>query len=146
MQGDPQVIQHLQAQLRNELTATNQYFLHYRILKHWGFDKLAKKEYEESIGRRLMGFERCVGDDLLDRPRHGRIRLLGRWVHFPLKAADLALHGRAAYVDLEESVEAGGLPGLLCGLRVVAHGTAVWQTQATRAFTAGMEGRNYVVK
>lgn len=50
MQGDPQVIQHLQQQLRNELTATNQYFLHYRILKHWGFDRLAKKEYEESIG------------------------------------------------------------------------------------------------
>jgi bacterioferritin len=50
MQGDPQVIQSLQAQLKNELTATNQYFLHYRILKHWGFDKLAKKEYEESIG------------------------------------------------------------------------------------------------
>jgi bacterioferritin len=50
MQGDPQVIHHLQAQLKNELTATNQYFLHYRILKHWGFDKLAKKEYEESIG------------------------------------------------------------------------------------------------
>ncbi|MES2939876.1 MAG: bacterioferritin [Pseudomonadota bacterium] len=50
MQGDPQVIQHLQIQLKNELTATNQYFLHYRILKHWGFDKLAKKEYEESIG------------------------------------------------------------------------------------------------
>ena len=50
MQGDPQVIQHLQGQLRNELTAVNQYFLHYRILKHWGFDKLAKKEYEESIG------------------------------------------------------------------------------------------------
>ncbi|HMA09415.1 MAG TPA: bacterioferritin, partial [Ramlibacter sp.] len=50
MQGDPQVIQHLQAQLRNELTATNQYFLHYRILKHWGFEKLARKEHEESIG------------------------------------------------------------------------------------------------
>jgi bacterioferritin len=50
MQGDPLVIQHLQAQLRNELTATNQYFLHYRILKHWGLDKLAKKEDEESIG------------------------------------------------------------------------------------------------
>ena len=50
MQGDPQVIQHLQAQLKNELTATNQYFLHYRILKHWGFERLAKKEYEESIG------------------------------------------------------------------------------------------------
>jgi len=50
MQGDQQVIQHLQIQLRNELTATNQYFLHYRVLKHWGLDKLAKKEYEESIG------------------------------------------------------------------------------------------------
>jgi bacterioferritin len=50
MQGDPTIIQHLQNQLRNELTATNQYFLHYRILKHWGFGKLARKEYEESIG------------------------------------------------------------------------------------------------
>jgi len=50
MQGDAQVIGHLQAQLKNELTAINQYFLHYRMLKHWGFDRLAKKEYEESIG------------------------------------------------------------------------------------------------
>jgi len=50
MKGDAQVIAHLNAQLKNELTATNQYFLHYRLLKHWGFDKLAKKEYEESIG------------------------------------------------------------------------------------------------
>jgi bacterioferritin len=50
MKGDPKVIDFLNAQLKNELTATNQYFLHYRMLKHWGFDKLAKKEYEESIG------------------------------------------------------------------------------------------------
>ena len=50
MKSDPQVIVHLNAQLKNELTATNQYFLHYRLLKHWGLDKLAKKEYEESIG------------------------------------------------------------------------------------------------
>jgi bacterioferritin len=61
MQGDPQVIQHLQAQLRNELTAINQYFLHYRILKHWGFGKLAKKEYEESMG------EMKHADRLMDR-------------------------------------------------------------------------------
>ena len=32
-----------------------------------------------------------LGDDLLDRPRHGRIRLRGRWIHFPLKPLDLAL-------------------------------------------------------
>lgn len=50
MQGDPQVIRWLQAQLRNELTAVNQYFIHYRLFKHWGFGRMAKKEYEESIG------------------------------------------------------------------------------------------------
>jgi bacterioferritin len=50
MQGDPLVIRFLQAQLKNELTAINQYFVHYRLFKHWGFDRMAKKEYEESIG------------------------------------------------------------------------------------------------
>ena len=61
MKGDPQVITHLQAQLKNELIVTNQYFLHYRMLKHWGFDKLAKKEYEESIG------EMKHADQLMER-------------------------------------------------------------------------------
>jgi bacterioferritin len=50
MKSDQQVVAHLNAQLKNELTAANQYFLHYRMLKHWGFERLAKKEYEESIG------------------------------------------------------------------------------------------------
>jgi bacterioferritin len=50
MQGDPLVIQLLQAQLKNELTAINQYFVHYRMFKHWGFERMAKKEHDESIG------------------------------------------------------------------------------------------------
>ncbi|WP_313077439.1 bacterioferritin [Melaminivora sp.] len=61
MNGDPQVIAHLQAQLKNELTAVNQYFLHYRMLKHWGLVKLAKREYDESIG------EMKHADRLMDR-------------------------------------------------------------------------------
>jgi len=61
MKGDAKVIEHLQAQLKNELTAINQYFLHYRMYKHWGLDKLAKKEYEESIG------EMKHADKLMDR-------------------------------------------------------------------------------
>jgi protoporphyrinogen oxidase len=40
----------------------------------------------------LADIRRMLGAELLDRPRHGRIRLRGRWVHFPLKPADLALH------------------------------------------------------
>ncbi|MGH8821468.1 MAG: bacterioferritin [Rhodoferax sp.] len=61
MKGDAKVIEYLQAQLKNELTAINQYFLHYRMLKHWGLDKLAKKEYEESMG------EMKHADRLMDR-------------------------------------------------------------------------------
>jgi len=49
MQGDPKVIEYLNAALRLELTAVNQYWLHYRLVEDWGFGKLAKKERAESI-------------------------------------------------------------------------------------------------
>jgi bacterioferritin len=61
MKGDPQVIHWLQMQLKNELTAINQYFVHYRMFKHWGLERMAKKEYEESMG------EMKHADRLMDR-------------------------------------------------------------------------------
>ena len=61
MQGDKTIIQLLNAQLTNELSAINQYFLHARMYRHWGLEKIAKKEYEESIG------EMKHADKLIDR-------------------------------------------------------------------------------
>ena len=61
MKGYSKIIGHLNKVLFNELTAINQYFLHSRMYKHWGLDKLAKKEYDESIG------EMKHADRLMDR-------------------------------------------------------------------------------
>ena len=107
MQGNPTVIQHLQAQLKNELTAVNQYFLHYRILKHWGLDKLAKKEYEESIGEmkhadRLM--ERILQLDGLPNLQALHKLLIGENTEEML-AADLKLE-RAAQITVKEGIAA----------------------------------------
>ncbi len=49
MKGDPKVIEHLNQALRMELTAVNQYWLHYRLVEDWGYAKLAKKERAELI-------------------------------------------------------------------------------------------------
>ncbi|MGF1606108.1 MAG: bacterioferritin [Rhodothalassiaceae bacterium] len=49
MKGDAKVIEYLNAVLKNELTAINQYFLHSRIVYDWGMTKLGEKEYKESI-------------------------------------------------------------------------------------------------
>ena len=50
MKGDKSVIKLLNAQLTNELSAINQYFLHSRMYRNWGLDRIGNKEYEESIG------------------------------------------------------------------------------------------------
>lgn len=49
MKAKEGVIEHLNKALRAELTAINQYFLHARMYKNWGLEKLNEKEYEESI-------------------------------------------------------------------------------------------------
>lgn len=61
MLRDPKVIEHLNIQLTNELTAINQYFLHARTLRHWGVTKLGAHEYSESIG------EMKDADELINR-------------------------------------------------------------------------------
>ena len=61
MKGDPKVIDYLNQSLRHELTAVNQYWLHYRLLEDWGVTKLAKKERAESIE------EMQHADKLVDR-------------------------------------------------------------------------------
>lgn len=105
MKGDAQVIQHLNDTLKNELTAVNQYWLHYRLLENWGVKRLAKYEREESIdemkhadqlAERILFLEGLPNFQLL-----GRLRI-GETVEEILRA-DLELE-REAVGQLKEAI------------------------------------------
>src|SRR4029077_11405315 len=66
MQGDAKVIDYLNKALRNELTAINQYWLHYRFLDNWGYKTLAKKAREELMQEMQHADRLTVGIIFLD--------------------------------------------------------------------------------
>jgi bacterioferritin len=88
MKGDAQVIEFLNVALKNELTAINQYFLHYRLLDHWGIERLAKYEYKDSLSARILFLDGLPNFQLL-----GRLKI-GETVEEVLRA-DLALENEA---------------------------------------------------
>lgn len=105
MLRDAKVVEYLNMQLTNELTAINQYFLHARTLRHWGVTRLARKEYAESIE------EMKHADWLIERilflgglPNVQRLNqvLVGQSVQEILEA-DLKLEEKAL-VDLRDGI------------------------------------------
>ena len=97
MKGDEQVIEFLNVALKNELTAINQYFLHYRLLDHWGIGHLAQFEYHESIDEMKhadwLAARILFLDGLPNFQQLGRLRI-GETVEEVLRS-DLALEGEA---------------------------------------------------
>jgi bacterioferritin len=105
MKGDPKVIDHLNTQLTNELTAINQYFLHARTLRHWGVTYLGKHEYDESIEEMRHAdwlIERILFLDGLPNVQRLNQVQIGQTVEEILRA-DLALEQKAM-ADLREGI------------------------------------------
>lgn len=98
MKGDTKVVQLLNETLKNELTAINQYWLHYRLLDNWGVQRLADYERHESIDE-MKHADRLADrilflDGLPNFQLLGRLRV-GETVEEILKA-DLELEREAA--------------------------------------------------
>jgi bacterioferritin len=105
MLRDPKVVEHLNTQLSNELTAINQYFLHARLLQHWGVTKLGKHEYKESIEEMHHAdwlIERILFLDGLPNVQRLNQIMVGQTVEEVL-ASDLKVEEKAM-ADLREGI------------------------------------------
>lgn len=105
MQRDPKVVEHLNTQLVNELTAINQYFLNARLLRHWGVSKLGAHEYKESIEEMHHAdwlIERILLLDGLPKVHKLDKVVIGKTVEEILRA-DLALEEKAS-TDLRAGI------------------------------------------